>query len=30
MPVEVVGKTVLKNSGANQNILVLFQNLLIK
>ncbi len=34
MPVEVVrepvGKTVLKNSGTNQNILVLFQNFLIK
>ena len=34
MPVEVVrepvGKTVLKNSGTNQNVLVLFQNFLIK
>ena len=34
VPVEVVrepaGKTVLKNSGTNQNVLVLFQNLLIK
>jgi hypothetical protein len=34
VPVEVVGepvgKTVLKNSGTNQNVLVLFQNFLIK
>ncbi len=34
MPVEVVrepvGKAVLKNSGTNQNILVLFQNFKIK
>jgi hypothetical protein len=34
VPVEVVrepeGKTVLKNSGTNQTVLVLFQNLLIK
>ncbi len=34
MPVEVVreplGKTVLKNSGTNQNVLVLFQNFQIK
>ncbi len=34
MPVEVVrepvGKTVLKNSGTNQNVLVLFQIFLIK
>jgi hypothetical protein len=34
VPVEVVrepvGKTVLKNSGTNQNVLVLFQNFVIK